>query len=51
MGLEPAREVVDCDEVCEMSLQMFVVVVVEAFDGHAFDSAAHELDLRWSRGG
>ena len=44
-GLEPSPEVACADEVGEVTSQLIVVVVVEAFDGRVLDRAVHALDL------
>ena len=44
-GLQPAPEVVVADEVAEVTSQLIVVVVVEAFHGGLLDRAVHPLDL------
>ena len=44
-GLEAATEVVGINEVGEVSAELVMVVVVEAFDGGILDCAVHPLDL------
>ena len=44
-GLETAAEIVSGDEVFEMGSELFVVVVVEAFDRRLLDRAVHPFDL------
>lgn len=44
-GLESSGEVVGMDEVGEMLPEVFVGLVVEAFDGGFFESSVHALDL------
>ena len=44
-GLQPAAEVVGCDEVSEMGFELGMVVVVEALDRRVLDRAVHPLDL------
>lgn len=43
--LEPATEVVGTDEVSKMLAKLFVIVVMEAFDGSFFDGPVHSLNL------
>ena len=44
-GLEATGEVVGRDEVVEMTAQLVMAVVVEAFDGRLLDGSVHPLDL------
>ena len=44
-ALETACEVVGGDEVLEVPPELFVAVVVEAFDGRVLDGAVHPFDL------
>ena len=44
-GLQPSPEVIGADEVGEVISQLFVVVVVKAFDGRLLDRAVHAFDL------
>ena len=44
-GLEATGEVVGRDEVVEMTAQLVMAVVVEAFDGRPLDGSVHPLDL------
>ena len=44
-GLETTGEVVGRDEVVEMTAQLVMAVVVEAFDGRPLDGLVHPLDL------
>ena len=44
-GLEPLGEVVGGDKVRQMTAQLVVSFVVEAFDRGLFDRALHALDL------
>ena len=44
-GLQPACEVVGCQEVGEVYSQLVVAVVVEPFHGRLLDRAVHPLDL------
>lgn len=43
--LEASSKVVGCDEASEMSFELGMVVVVEAFDRRILDGAVHPLDL------
>lgn len=43
--LEPAAEIVGCCEVCPVPTQLFMIVVVKAFDGCVLDCPVHALDL------
>ena len=44
-GIQSSSEIVGADEVDEMILQLFVVVVAEAFHGRFLDRAVHAFDL------
>ena len=44
-GLQSSPEVVGADEVGQVSSQLVVVVVVEAFDGRFFDRPIHPFHL------
>src|SRR5438046_4450302 len=44
-GLESSGEVVGGDEVCEVTAQLIVSLVEEAFDGGFFEGSIHALDL------
>lgn len=44
-GLQPAPKFVSCDEVCEVTLELVVGLVVVALDGGVLDRAVHPLDL------
>ena len=44
-GLEATGEVVGRDEVVEMTAQLVMAVVVEAFDGRPLDGSVYPLDL------
>lgn len=43
--LEPAGVIVGIDEELQVGAQLFVAVVVVAFDGGVLDGAVHPLDL------
>ena len=43
--LEPATEVVGIDEVSKMLAKLFVILVMETFDGSFFDGPVHSLNL------
>lgn len=42
---ESAGEIINCDEVVEVLPELFVVVVVVAFNGGFLDGSVHPLDL------
>src|ERR1700722_4784494 len=44
-GLQSSAEVIGCDEVAQMAAQVFMVVVVEAFDGSFLNRAVHAFDF------
>lgn len=44
-GLEPFGEIVGCDEVAEMGLELIMAFVVIPFDGGVLDGSVHPLDL------
>ena len=44
-GLESSSEVVSVDEVDQVLSEVFVGLVVEAFDGSFFEGSVHALDL------
>ena len=44
-GLQSASIIVCVDEIIQVAHQLFVVVIMEAFDGCLFDCPVHPLDL------
>ena len=50
-GLEPAGVVVGCQKVGEVSAELTMVFIVEAFDGRLLDRAVHPFDLAIGSGG
>jgi len=44
-GLQPAGEVVGCDEGGQVPFELLVVVVMVSLDGCVLDGAVHSLDL------
>jgi len=44
-GVQPSAEIIGIDEVCEMALELLVVIIVVSLDGSFFDRSVHSFDL------